>query len=222
MANKYNSIFVKAYSFILDNTLAKISWPWLAKLRNKNGKYYKLSDEDLSTFKSHLANNYYVIATRRNIHLTTYLIAFASWVKTGKASWYSHVLLNIEPDDATTEEDYWFEEATGSGVHYSKFMEVFNVDSAALLKPKNLSLEDWNIIVGQAVKQIGKPYDDIFLYNDNTHLSCVEVILDGLRALPDYHEKFPNLEAMIKKVGNITPQMYYDCPDFEVVFEVRN
>jgi hypothetical protein len=40
-------------------------------------------------------------------------------------------------------------------------------------------------------------------------------------AEPDYQENFANFEKMIKERKNLTPQMFYDCPDFEVVYEVR-
>jgi hypothetical protein len=100
-------------------------------------------------------------------------------------------------------------------------MEVFNCDSVAILKPRNMLQEDWDKVVSEASTEIGVPYDDIFDLNDASHMSCAELVREGLRAIPDYAEKFPNLEAGIKDIGNLTPQMFYDCADFELVWEKR-
>jgi hypothetical protein len=39
--------------------------------------------------------------------------------------------------------------------------------------------------------------------------------------LPDYEVRFRRFEDLIQKRKNLTPQMFYECDDFEVVFEVR-
>ena len=38
---------------------------------------------------------------------------------------------------------------------------------------------------------------------------------------PDYYTNFANFEKLIAERKNLTPQMFYECPDFEVVFEIR-
>jgi len=42
-----------------------------------------------------------------------------------------------------------------------------------------------------------------------------------MRAMPNYATNFANFERMVQRKENITPQSFYDCPDFEVVWEVR-
>ena len=65
---------------------------------------------------------------------------------------------------------------------------------------------------------LGRPYDDLFDLADDTHQSCVEVVLQALKAA-DYHNDFQHLEAMIRSKGNLVPEMYRLCPDFVVAFE---
>jgi hypothetical protein len=73
----------------------------------------------------------------------------------------------------------------------------------------------------KAMTEIGKPYDSLFdLKNDNA-LSCVELGRTALMAEPNYYTNFANFEEMIRKRKNLTPQMFYECPDFEVVYEIR-
>lgn len=38
---------------------------------------------------------------------------------------------------------------------------------------------------------------------------------------PNYSVNHANFAALSEKYGELTPQMLYTCPDFEVVFEVR-
>lgn len=215
----YNSPLVKLYSAIL-TPIGKIDWGWI-KEKFFGRRYYNLTDKDLNDIRELLSTGYYIIETRRNCVMSTYLICLANFVKTGKFGHYDHVLLNVEDDNPEDDIHFQLYQATASGSSISTFMEVFDCDSVVLMRPKNITVEEWHIVVEHAKKQIGKPYDDLFDLNDDTHLSCVELVRNSLRGIPGYDEKFPNLEASIKKVGNLTPQMYYDCPDFEVVYEIR-
>lgn len=218
MAINTNALWYKVYKAVLD-TLAKITWVKLRKFFT--GKDYNLTAEDLDFIRKALASNYYVIATRRNTSLTTYIIALGSFITTGKFSHYDHVLMNLEGDNPNADIDFYLMEATGSGVHWSSFMQVFDCDSVALLKPKNITVEDWEGAVVAMKEQLGKPYDDAIDFSQTKRDSCVQMVNDSLMGMPDYNEKFPNLIADIKKYTRLTPQMYYDCPDFEVVFEAR-
>ncbi len=217
---KPSNIFIRAYTTVID-FLGNITWGKIIAKYNKTGKYYKLTATDWEQISSYLSKDYFIIATRRDYSLSTYMIVFASWVRTFIPSYYDHVLLNVEQYDTTSKEQHWFEEATGKGVHYSKFEEVFDCDSIVLLKPKNVSQEHWNAIVLKASEQIGKPYDSAFQLEDDSRLSCVELILDALKALPDFEERFPHLSKEVKRIGNLTPQMFYVSPDFTVVLEIR-
>jgi len=135
---------------------------------------------------------------------------------------YSHVLMNVDNvKSADGWEDFKLMEATAPGVHWSAFMDVFNCDSVCLLRPKNLTREEWNAVIDELLKQEGKGYDDLFDLADDSRESCVEMCRVSLQQDPDYLADFPDFEAKIKKVGNLTPQMFRDCTDFEVAFEVK-
>jgi hypothetical protein len=124
-------------------------------------------------------------------------------------------------DEVKADDDFRLVEATGNGVNYSPFELVFEVHGVVLLKPKNMSVDHWTLVMDKAMTEIGKPYDSLFdLKNDNA-LSCVELVRTALMAEPNYYTNFANFEEMIRKRKNLTPQMFYECPDFEVVYEIR-
>lgn len=218
--NKYTSPLYRAWHSIT-SIISDIEWMKLYAPFNK-GRGFNLTDEDYATLKQHLAGSYYIILINRKTHLTTYLLGGLSRLKTGKWPQYSHVLMNV---DAETEVKDWkafkFMEATSVGVHYSTFDQVFNCDSVCLLKPKNLSKEEWNKVIEGLLQQDGFQYDDLFDLSDQSHVSCVELVLNALKDDPDYAADFPHLVEMIDNIGNLTPQMYRDCDDFEVALEIR-
>lgn len=217
---KYTSIGYRLWHGIT-SVISKISWMRLYAIFN-HGRQYKLTDADHQELKKILADSYYIILINRKTHLTTYLLGFLSLLKTGKLPKYSHALMNADSIETAQDWDHFkFVEATSIGVHFSKFLDVFNCDSVCLLKPKSLDHSEWNDVIDGLVAENGKEYDDLFDLIDTTHVSCVEVVLDALRKDPDYNKDFANLEAMINRVGTLTPQMYRDCSDFEVVLEIR-
>jgi len=205
----------------ITGVLSKINWmPLYAKFNN--GRGYNLTEADHALLKEKLAGSYYIILTNRKTHLTTYLIGLLSFLKTGKWPEYSHALMNADSIVvADNWEEFKFMEATNAGVHYSKFMEVFDCDSVCLLKPKSLDSEEWNKVIDGLLEQNGKKYDDLFNLADDSHVSCVELVLAALRKNPNYEIDFATLEYQINNVGNLTPQMYKDCTDFEVVLEIK-
>jgi hypothetical protein len=215
----YDSFIYKAYEKIL-NKLGDIQWNWL-KEKLTGRRYYDLTDAVLQDIRTALATNYFIICTRRKTVISTYLIALATMVKTGKFGHWCHVLVNLEEDNPETDNQFQLYEATSDGAHIATFMEVFDCDSVALLRPKNIAVEDWHGVIERTKKDLGKPYDDMFNLYDDTHISCVEMVRSALMTIPDYEKKFPHFEAQIAKVKNLTPQMFYDCEDFEVVYEVR-
>lgn len=171
--------------------------------------------------KEALAQNYFIIATRRQNHLSTFFIGLGHFFLTGRWGYYGHVLMNME-DEVASLEDFRLIEATSTGTHFSTFDEVFDgVDSVALIKPKSLTLEQWTAVMDKAKEQLGKPYDSLFDISNDQALSCVELIRTALRALPTYSTDFANFEKYIANRKNLTPQMFLDCTDFEVVLTVR-
>jgi hypothetical protein len=192
-------------------SLGKIQW------KQSHG----ITDEDKAAVDKNLKDNYCVILIRRGNHLSTYAISFANFVLTRKFSFWSHSLMNLE-DEVTDKSDYRLIEAVGRGTKYSSFDDVFGtVDAVTLLKPKGLSLSEWNNIMGKLKSQIGKPYDTLFDLKNDTAVSCVELVRNALRTVPDYETKFAAFEAMINKNKNLTPQMYAECSDFEVIYSVK-
>ncbi len=192
-------------------TIGKIHWNY------KNG----LTIDELNQLKELLTKDYYIILTHRNNHLSTFFVGLASFVLTGKWSYWAHALMNLE-DEIKKEDDFRLVEATGTGVHYSSFNEVFQVHGVCLLKPKSMSLEYWTMIMDKAKTELGKPYDSLFDISNDQALSCVELVRTALKAEPNYEQNFANFEKMIATRKNLTPQMFYDCEDFEKVYDIRH
>ncbi len=179
--------------------------------------------EELQTIHDKLIPNYYIILTRHDGHLSAYAIAFAHFFLTGKWGYYGHVLMNLE-DTVDNDDDFRLIEAIGTGVQYSPFNKVFDqqCSSVALLKPKSMSVEHWTSVLDRAKTELGKPYDTLFDLSNDKALSCVELVRIALQGEPNYATDFANFEAMISKDKNLDPQMFYECPDFEVVYEFRH
>jgi hypothetical protein len=181
-----------------------------------------LSEQDFAELKTLLEKDYYIILTLHRGYLSSWAIAIAHFFLRGKFGYYSHVLMNLE-DTVKSDVDYRFIEATRLGTQYSGFDHVFNpqTSAVALIKPKSMTLDQWTAVMDRAKTYLGRPYDTLFdLANDNK-LSCVELVRDALKAEPNYDRDFANFEAMISSAKNLDPQFYYECPDFEVVWEKR-
>ena len=216
---KISGTALKLWNGLMD-FFAAIHWPRTQAVIN-GGVYYKLTEADHDRIREILSKNYLIILTRRKSHLTTYLIALVSGIVDRKISHYTHALMNVEGDLAG-HLGYKLIEATGVGVHYSTFMEVFDCDSVALLAPKGIPLEDWTKVLDEVKNDLGKGYDTLFDISSDQNVSCVEMVYWGLKTLPDFEQRFPKLVALIKERGNnLTPQMLYDTGELEVVFEVR-
>lgn len=204
--SKYTAPWYKLYHWIA-MIPGKISW----------GNKKAITEEDKKELAKLLSSGYYIILTGDKGHLSSTVVSFLSWIKTGVWAKYSHALMNCDNiTDASDTKSFKFMEATSVGVHYSTFDEIFHCDTVCLLSPKNITNEDWTKIIDALLKQKGKPYDDLFDLSDTTHISCVELVLDALEAA-DY--EFVNLKELIKEEGNLVPQMYRTCSDFVVSYE---
>ncbi len=215
---------MKLTTWIADafSTIASgITWNKLYALFN-NGLYYKMTEGELSQVRERLRTGYYLILVRKNAHLTTYLIGIANLFLSGKFSYYAHILMNVEGDDPVTNDDFRLEEAQRSGVQYSTFMQALACDGIALLVPRGFTADDWTKVMDKAVSEYGKAYDTLFDLTNAERVSCVEMVRVALQSVPDYAMRFAHFENMIKTNKNLTPQMFYDCPDFYVAWESRH
>lgn len=179
-----------------------------------------LSDDELSLIKNLLKKDYYIILSRRNNHLSTYFIMLGNFLITGKFGYWGHALMNLE-NTIVDDSDFRLIEAISEGTVYTPFNKVFDVNGVVLLKPKSMSVDKWTILLDRARIDLGKPYDTLFDIKNDQQLSCVELVRDVLMAEPNYSIDFANFEAMIQSSRNLTPQMIYDCGDFEIVLEIK-
>lgn len=180
-----------------------------------------MTDQDKQQIRQLLGPNHYVIVTRRKNHLSTYFINLADFLLSGKWGYYSHTLINIE-DDVKSDEDFRLIEAIGKGVVITPFDKVFNCSSVAILKPRGMTAEKWTNVFEKAKSQLGKPYDNLLDLYEDSELNCVELVRNALMTEPNYHNDFAHFEKMIAKHGRLTPQMFYNCPDFEIVWESKH
>lgn len=172
-----------------------------------------LLDSDLYELRKELLSTPSIVLTRKRNHMSSFVVSLMSFIKTGKWSKYTHAILNINGEK--------FIEATGKGVHYSSFDEAFKYSgNICVLVPMNMKKDDWDFMLDVASENIGKPYDNFFDMNDDTHLYCTELVLISLTNIDDFDIKFESLIDDIRKTGNLTPQMLRDSEVFNVTFEV--
>lgn len=192
-----------------------------SKVKFKRKKH--MSQKDRDNLARILAKGYYIILTGNRYTLSSLIIRIITLLKMYKWGKYSHVLMNVDNMESPEDVDkFKFMEATSVGVHYSTFNEVFDCDYVCVLTPKNIDNDKWTRIIDRAVEHDKKPYDDLFQLSDETHISCVELVRNALMANDTYEEEFQHLEEMISKKGNLLPQMFRECQDFEPVYEITN
>lgn len=191
----------------------------IAKVRWKQTK--SLSSNELDTIRDLLTKDYFIIATRREYFLSAFFINLGHFLLTGRWGYYTHVLMNLE-DEVLSDSDFRLIEATTHGTKYSTFQQVFGeVDAVSLLKPKSMTVDEWTYVLDNAKTHLGKPYDNLFNLKSTEEISCVELVRLALKAQPNYYQNFANFEAMIRDKKTLTPHMFYECPDFEVYWEIR-
>ena len=86
-----------------------------------------------------------------------------------------------------------------------------------------MRLEEWTQVLDDGAKKyMGRKYDNLFDLASEERLSCVELVRNILKGIPTYEQDFANFEEMIALRKNLTPSMFYECEDFEVVWEKRH
>ena len=212
MIEKVISFFVIA--------LGKIKWEWLTKAMC-GGRYYGLTAEDQQTILDVLEKGNYIILTRRNSHLSTYLENFAHWFLTFRWGHWGHACINVEYAEQNLLENACILEAIGDGVKESRFLDVFDCDAVCILKPIMPENIDWETVVSHGLSQLGKEYDSLFKYNDSGKFSCAELVLFCLSFIPNYEQKFHGLLAQVHIEKNVSPDMFIESGSFNVVLEIR-
>lgn len=205
----------------LTDFVISIHWMKFRSLFN-DAKAFDVTYDEKKDIEAFLRTNNYFILTIHKSYLSTFMIRLMTLIKTGVWPDYCHILMNLEVGNKHDREGFSLMEALHDGVQYSGYSEVFDCDNVCILKPKNITEDEWSVIMVGLNKQLGKAYDDAFNIKDNSRVSCVEMCLDALKELPNFEENFPHLSEMIKTVGNLTPQMYRDCRDFDVVYETKH
>lgn len=206
--------------------LGKINWEWAQKL--KIGRVGRLTVEQKKKIWEILAKHHCAILTRRETHLSTYGIMLAhfvlttrAWIAAGfkgpkpKFAFYSHALVNIEETDTPENpDDFELVEAIGVGVVYSDFEKVFNCDHVCLMLPP------WDIITEIVQKKIGTKYDFELNPDDQSEMSCVELVDWAIKQCAPNPEAHQVLDQIKKRLKNIDPQSLKDCGLFTVLYEV--
>lgn len=200
---------------------AQISFiKWMSRIHWKQKNF--IPENEIEELKEKFTNDYYIIATRKDNQLSTFFICLGHFLLTGHWGRYSHVLMNLE-DEVKTDDDYRFIEATGKGVKYSTFESVFSTCSeVALISPKNMTIEEWTKCLDRAKTYLGTPYDNLFNLKNTLEINCVELCRLALQTLPDYYQQFAEFEKLIASKKKLTPQMFIDCPDFNVVYIAKH
>lgn len=215
--------------FISLKIVSPFKWTWLKYILT--GKTYDLKSSDREGARELMTLGSYLWVSRRDSHLTTYLISFLdyllilkTWFKNGREGmrprfgFWSHAFMNYDNNEIV--------EAVGKGVVKNFFDEAFDCDAIAALVPRNISRLEWDMmrpkISKELEKQIGKKYDTNFDLSEDERVSCIELVRLVLKKeVEDYDLKFANFESIINIYKNVTPQMLYESKDFVVVWEVR-
>ena len=214
----------KLFDLFMNNFIARINWVSIKYLLT--GREYNLTDLDRDKIMQVLCDNNCIILTWKNTHLTSYLISLSyflitlgEWIESAaygqkgnkpRFGKWAHACFNGESgEDPKT---IRIREATGSGVHESRFEEIFNCDSVLLLVPAGFHKSDWDKANEISKSMLGRKYDTIFDYQDDRELSCVEYVYDAMeRVRPG---EFTNLLRLIEDYKTIHPDMLADCGDF--------
>jgi hypothetical protein len=218
----------KIIDFISFKIISPFNWTRIRFLFK--GRAYDLTSEDREYARKLMSQCTHIWVSRRQTHLTTYLINFADfalalfyWAKSNfhgprpKFGYWAHAFINTSATKIV--------EAVAVGVREINFDDAFDVDSVAALLPSKIPWDLWlqvsALVVKKAEAQEGKKYDSIFNIMDDSKVSCIELVRLALRELGAYQEYFFDFERTISQYKNVTPDMLYHSKSFNVVWEVR-
>lgn len=207
----------------MEKTLYQKIHEWVvlqvSKVKWTNKK--ELSERQKAVIREILAQDYYIIATRRSNYLASWFINLGHFLFTGRWGYYTHVLMNLE-DEVKSPEDFRLFEATTKGTKYSTFEDVFHgVEAVALIKPVSMTVDEWTACMDAAKVYLGRPYDNLFDVKSSEEINCVELVRLALSALPDYKTRFADFERILASRPTLTPQTFLECKDFHVYITLR-
>lgn len=218
----------KIIEFISFKIVSPFNWGRIKFLFT--GREFNLLPRDREYARKLMQKSNYIWLSRRRTHLTSYLISFSDWmlqvkhwVKIGfkgsipRWGYWTHAFINKDDNE--------FIEAISEGVKESFFDTVLNCDAIVCLEPSAISSVEWveisKKVVERAKLQEGKKYDAVFNIKDSSEESCIEMVRESLKAIPNYESKFMDFERSIKIYNNLTPQMLYDSSSFKIIWEIR-
>lgn len=223
-------LFLAFIEFISLKLISPAKWTFVKFFFT--GRAYDLKPVDREYARDLMKQNVFLWVSRRETHLTTYLISFSdyalslvAWAKNKfkgqrpRFGYWSHAFINYDDNEIY--------EAVSKGVQKVFFDSVFDCDAVAALLPRFVSPLEWAEVLPLIKEELelhqkGKKYDTIFNLSDESKVSCIELIRLVLKKnIKDYEIKFKDFEDMIKANKNVTPQMLYDSKSFQVVYEVR-
>lgn len=200
--------------------MGKIQWESLRKLFT--GRKYNLTEQDHGRIFSAIKNQPYIILTYRKAHLSTWLVRAAELILNQKWGCYGHVLVAFQRGLPVCKySDIRFVEAIGKGVVDSHWSDVFNVDGVCVLRPIYFDSATLLKQIPEIENDIGKKYDSKLNPYDDNQMACVEVGREIMKHIPGYEKSMRVFESMIARRKYLTPDMFKDCPDFEVVLEIK-
>lgn len=211
------------YNFLVPflRFIGTIKWDW-AYYKIK-GRRWGLTTDDWLNIANKLSEGHYVILTHRKTHLTTYLINAGDWIKRPRwgFGYWSHGLINETTNFGAAWAHYKLIEAISKGVVRSDFKDCFNCEGVVILKIPGYTKPEMVEVKDVAVGNLGRDYDFLASLREEIRINCVENLLDGLNDNEGYPVDLPNLDRLIRKHKVLTPQMIYECGDFEIVLEIR-
>lgn len=206
----------KLYNFFIIKIIGRIEFTSIKYLFT--GRAVDMTAPDVKQVAMKLLMDRYVGLSYRKTHLTSFFISLVHFVLTGVWRKWSHAWINVD-DEISDPLGMQIFESVGAGAIVSPFWDVIVVDAVVLLKPKFVKEQDWDKIHKVLLSQQGTAYDTRGRCKDISELNCVERVVVAILTVDS--TALPNLKKMMDKKKQLTPQMLYDCGDFEICLEIR-
>jgi hypothetical protein len=206
---------MKIYRFFMLRIVGQMNWTGWKYLFT--GREYDLEPHQIKEACEILKAQNCVGLSYKSTHFTSFLIMLGHFLMTGHWIKWCHAWMNIE-GDIKDSKDLEIYESISAGLVKSPFWKVFNSDAIILLKPKNLSEEQWQDVLQYLKDKLGTPYDICMDEQKDDQLNCVETVVRSiLRANPN---ALPIISRMMKRYGQLTPAMLL-YGDFEIVAKFK-